>query len=278
MRRDVAMAGLGFWLLVSAFLAMIGGRARADATGTGTATAPLPPSGSASAPAPAAPSAPMAPTAPTAPAAPAAPVTPTASTTPAAPTAAPTWGQFHGQVVFSDVLIAPAAQFPSPAAMTDALRRLKRTTVEGAGGFWRLHMVAFLDPQPPTGAFQLRATDVTDPKDRREVRLFDVDGKPGDHELADQRPGGHRGDGVRARAPLRDCRHPPKRRSAGRKRRRLRQRGDNPDVSVSPPSRRSRRGRRGRRRVGRRSPRRPGRARTARTSGPGSCSPRSPSW
>ncbi len=30
MRRDVAMAGLGFWLLVSAFLALIGGRARAD--------------------------------------------------------------------------------------------------------------------------------------------------------------------------------------------------------------------------------------------------------
>ncbi len=177
MRRDVAMAGLGFWLLVSAFLAMIGGRVRADTTGTGTATAPLPPSGSASAPAPAAPSAPMAP------AAPAAPVTPTAPTTPAAPTAAPTWGQFHGQVVFSDVLIAPAAQFPSPAAMTDALRRLKRTTVEGAGGFWRLHMVAFLDPQPEGGAFQLRATDVTDPKDRREVRLFDVDGKPGDREL-----------------------------------------------------------------------------------------------
>jgi hypothetical protein len=87
-------------------------------------------------------------------------------------------------VLFSDVLIAPAAQFPSPAAMTDALRRLKRTTVEGAGGFWRLHMVAFLDPAPTNGAFQLRATDVTDPKDRREVRLFDVDGNPGDHQLS----------------------------------------------------------------------------------------------
>jgi hypothetical protein len=161
MRRDVAMAGLGFWLLVSAFLAMIGGRARAEAVGTGTGATPLAPSGAASAPAPTAPSAPA-----------------------AAPTTAPTWGQFHGQVVFSDVLIAPAAQFPSPAAMTDALRRLKRTTVEGAGGFWRLHMVAFLEPQPEGGAFQLRATDVTDPKDRREVRLFDVDGKPGDRELA----------------------------------------------------------------------------------------------
>ena len=146
MRRDVAMAGLGFWLLVSAFLALIGGRARANAIGTGAAAPPP-----AAAPA-------------------------------AVPVALPS--QFHGQVVFSDVLIAPAAQFPSAAAMTDALKRLKRTTVEGVGGFWRLHMVAFLEPAAKGGAFQLRATDVTDPKDPRQVRLFDVDGNPGDPELA----------------------------------------------------------------------------------------------
>jgi len=150
MRRDVAMAGLGFWLLVSAFLALIGGRARATRTAAGPAGGPV-----ASAARPA-----------------------------AVPAPPPTWGQFHGQVVFSDVLIAPAAQFPSPAAMTDALKRLKRTTVEGVGGFWRLHMLAFLDPMPENGAFQLRATDVTDPKDPREVRLFDVDGTPGDHQLS----------------------------------------------------------------------------------------------
>jgi hypothetical protein len=152
MRRDVAMAGLGFWLLVSAFLAMIGGRARANGPATGPAGTPV---------------------------ASAAP--PTAVPVPARP---PNWGQFQGQVLFSDVLIAPAAQFPSPAAMVDALKRLKRTTVEGGGGFWRLHMLAFLDPAPTSGAFQLRATDVTDPKDPREVRLFDVDGTPGDHELS----------------------------------------------------------------------------------------------
>lgn len=150
MRRDVAMAGLGFWLLVSALLVLIGGRARA----TGTAAAPA---GGAVA---------------------------SAARPAAVPAPPPTWGQFHGQVVFSDVLIAPAAQFPSPAAMTDALKRLKRTTVEGVGGFWRLHMLAFLDPTPENGAFQLRATDVTDPKDPREVRLFDVDGIPGDHQLS----------------------------------------------------------------------------------------------
>jgi hypothetical protein len=175
MRRDVAMAGLGFWLLVSAFLALIGGRARADAVGTGPALTPPVAPGAAREPGLTAPAVAPAPVPPTAPAAPPAP---------AAPAAAPSWGQFHGQVVFSDVLIAPAAQFPSASAMTDALKRLKRTTVEGVGGFWRLHMVAFLEPAPEGGAFQLRATDVTDPKDRREVRLFDVDGQPGDKELA----------------------------------------------------------------------------------------------
>lgn len=130
MRRDAAIAGLGFWLLVAAFLALMGGRARAQDS-----------------------------------------------------TRAVTSGKFQGEVVFSDVMIAPAAQFPTPAAMTDALRRLKRTTVEGADGFWRLHMVAFLDRAPPTGSFQLRATDVTDPKDRHEVKTFEVEGLPGENEL-----------------------------------------------------------------------------------------------
>jgi hypothetical protein len=129
------MVGLGLWLLVSALVALIGGRVRAaDAV-------PHPAAGA-------------------------------------------TWGQFHGQVVFSDVLIAAPSAFPSPSAMTEALRRLKRTTVEGADGFWRLHMVAFLDPAPTTASFRLRATDVTDPKDRHEVKTFEVDGQPGQNQLA----------------------------------------------------------------------------------------------
>ena len=140
MRRDVALAGLGFWLLVSALVALWGGRAHADGA-----------------------------------AAPAAPV---------ATVAAVTWGQFHGQVVFSDIMIASPAQFPSDSAMSEALRRLKRTTVEGAEGFWRLHLVAFLDPAPRGAAFRLRATDVTNPNDRREVKTFEVDGQPGQNELA----------------------------------------------------------------------------------------------
>ena len=150
MRREAAVAGFAFWLLVAAFVALLGGRARAQDRGPpGARVASVTP----------------------------APVVPP----PMAPV--PTSPQFHGQVVFSDVLIAPASQFPTPAAMTEALRRLKRTTVEGADGFWRLHMVAFLDHASQTGSFELHATDVTDPKDRREVKTFDVEGQPGENEL-----------------------------------------------------------------------------------------------
>ena len=137
-----------------------------------------------------------------------APATPAAPVTTVGPVAAVTWGRFHGQVVFSDILIASPAQFPSDAAMSEALRRLKRTTVEGAEGFWRLHMVAFLDPAPRVASFRLRATDVTDPKDRHEVKMFEIDGQPGQNELGIN-DGGHRGDGLRAWPPVRDRRHRP---------------------------------------------------------------------
>ena len=150
MRREAALAGFAFWMLVAAFLALVGGRARAqDRVAPGPRVASITP----------------------------------APAVPPPAVAAPAPSQFQGQVVFSDVLIAPASQFPTPAAMTEALRRLKRTTVEGADGFWRLHMVAFLDHAAETGSFQLRATDVTDPKDRRAVKTFDVEGQPGQNEL-----------------------------------------------------------------------------------------------
>jgi hypothetical protein len=160
MRREVALAGLGFWLLVSALVALWGGRARADVK-VATIT----------------------------PAAQGAPVTTGGAAAQGAsvPTGAPgtrvTRGQFHGQVLFSDIMIASPAQFPSDAAMSEALRRLKRTTVEGTDGFWRLHMVAFLEPAPQGTSFRLRATDVTDPKDRRQVKMFEIDGQPGQTEL-----------------------------------------------------------------------------------------------
>ncbi|HVV17642.1 MAG TPA: hypothetical protein VHH90_10590 [Polyangia bacterium] len=134
MRRDAAVAGVGFWFLVMAFLALLVGRARADA--------------------------------------------------PAVPGTQVAWRQFHGKLVFSDILIAQPAQFSSGEQMVEALNRLKRTSVQGTDGFWRLHMVGFLDPVPQTSNFRLRATDVTHPEDRRQVKVFEISGEPGQVELA----------------------------------------------------------------------------------------------
>jgi len=134
MRRDAAVAGVGFWFLVMAFLALMVGRARADV--------------------------------------------------PADPGSEAAWKQFHGKLVFSDILIAQPAQFQSGDQMVEALNRLKRTAVQGTDGFWRMHMVAFLDPVPQTTNFRLRATDVTRPQDRHEVKVFEVSGEPGQVELA----------------------------------------------------------------------------------------------
>ena len=93
------------------------------------------------------------------------------------------WRQFRGQVLFSDVLFAPSAEFPSAAARVASLRRSERSAIEGPNGFWRIHCVAFFDPVPTAGALILRATDVTDPKQRREVRVFEMSTEPGSKEL-----------------------------------------------------------------------------------------------
>jgi hypothetical protein len=92
-------------------------------------------------------------------------------------------GAFRGKVVFSDVLIAPAESFPSPQIMAVALRRLEHPVVGGRDGFWRFHFVAFMDPAPDTAALKVAVTDVTQPKHRRVVKVFEMTGKPGDAEL-----------------------------------------------------------------------------------------------
>ena len=48
--------------------------------------------------------------------------------------------------------------------MAAALRRIQRSTVDQSGGFWRLHVIAFLDRPAASNAIVLRATDVTDPR------------------------------------------------------------------------------------------------------------------
>ena len=93
------------------------------------------------------------------------------------------WRNFRGRVMFSDIALAPASNFESATVMTAALKRIERSTFDQTAGFWRMHMVAFLDRPAPTGALRMRATDVTDPRAPREVRVFEVPVERGDREL-----------------------------------------------------------------------------------------------
>ncbi|HVY38491.1 MAG TPA: hypothetical protein VHM31_11165 [Polyangia bacterium] len=90
---------------------------------------------------------------------------------------------FRGQVILSDVMIAPAAAFTSGDAMVGALQRLKRSTVYGADGFWRLHMIAFPSPAPAGGTYRLRATDTADGKQSKPIRVFEISAQPGHPEV-----------------------------------------------------------------------------------------------
>jgi len=90
---------------------------------------------------------------------------------------------FRGQVILSDVMIAPASAFTSGDAMVGALQRLKRSTVHGTDGFWRLHMIAFPSPAPAGGTYRLRATDTADGKQRKPIRVFEISAQPGHSEV-----------------------------------------------------------------------------------------------
>jgi hypothetical protein len=83
------------------------------------------------------------------------------------------WQTFRGRVMFSDVALAPADNFASSATMMAALRRLERTSSDQTAGFWRLHMIAFLDHPAATDALVLRAIDMRSPRERREVRVVE---------------------------------------------------------------------------------------------------------
>jgi hypothetical protein len=83
------------------------------------------------------------------------------------------WQTFRGRVMFSDVALASADNFASSATMMAALRRLERTSVDQGAGFWRLHMIAFLDRPAATDALVLRAIDMRSPREPREVRVIE---------------------------------------------------------------------------------------------------------
>jgi hypothetical protein len=88
------------------------------------------------------------------------------------------------RVIVSEILIAPLADFPSPEAAVVALRKLSRPEIRARNGFWRFHFVAFMEPSPDTAEVQMVMTDVTEPRHRREVKVFEAETAPGAHELA----------------------------------------------------------------------------------------------
>jgi len=93
------------------------------------------------------------------------------------------WRSFRGRVMFSDIALAPSSSFESPTLMASALRRIQRSAFDQTSGFWRVHVLAFLDRPAPTGTLALRATDVTDPRVPRQVRVFELPVERGAKEL-----------------------------------------------------------------------------------------------
>lgn len=82
------------------------------------------------------------------------------------------WGQFRGQIVISDVLLAP--DFGSDRVMITSLNRMRRTVVQEVTGFWRLHMVAFLDEPAAGEMLHVVTRDLTAPDDRDRARRGDL--------------------------------------------------------------------------------------------------------
>jgi hypothetical protein len=93
------------------------------------------------------------------------------------------WRSFRARVMFSDVALAPESNFQSPATMASALRRIQRSTFDQTAGFWRMHILAFLDRPAAASTLVMRATDVTDPRAPRPTRVFEVPVERGAKEL-----------------------------------------------------------------------------------------------
>jgi len=95
------------------------------------------------------------------------------------------WGQFRGQIVISDVLLAPS--FGSDGVMITSLNRMRRTVVQEVTGFWRLHLVAFLDEPAAGEMLHVVTRDLTTPEDRDRarrgelppLRVFETPSDPG---------------------------------------------------------------------------------------------------
>jgi len=101
------------------------------------------------------------------------------------------WRAFKGQVVVSDVMLAPS--FGSDELMIATLRRVKCSEVTSTRGFWRLHLVAFLDRAASDESVRIIARDITAPparpaaaegegpaarKKAAHVKVFQVEAQP----------------------------------------------------------------------------------------------------
>jgi hypothetical protein len=93
------------------------------------------------------------------------------------------WNTFRGKIVCSEVPLAP--EFGSEQAMVAALRRFGNGVMYGRDGYWRFHVVAFLDPPPQTDGLRLVATDVTPSAKATptEVKALEVSIAPGQRML-----------------------------------------------------------------------------------------------
>lgn len=197
MRQNGNELGIAFWFLVAAFAALMIGRAHAEEAPRAPAaiapaaaaspranasTPPVPAAAPASAPSTVAAGGPAA-AALVAPPVVASMSQPSASTPEGSSAVDSAAKAFRGQVILSDVMIAPASAFTSGDAMVSALHRLKRTTVQGVDGFWRLHMVAFPSPVPAGGTYRLRATDTAEGKQHKPTRVFEISAQPGHPEV-----------------------------------------------------------------------------------------------
>jgi len=93
------------------------------------------------------------------------------------------WRSFRGRVVFTDIALAAESTVENAARMTPALKRLERSTIDQTAGFWRVHVLAFLDRPSATRSLVMRASDVSNPKAPRQVRVFEVPIERGAKEL-----------------------------------------------------------------------------------------------
>lgn len=86
-----------------------------------------------------------------------------------------------GRVLVSNVLLAP--DVAANPALLPAQLQVERPVVAQSLGFWRLHLLAFLERPVQGEVVTLVADDITDPGQRRPVKTFEIAVEPGSRTL-----------------------------------------------------------------------------------------------